>query len=407
MGPPDSTNPSRASRQGQALVVCCADLLFLMALAVADGLIRPHVGAGTVLPAAIYALCFWLVAGTSYVLLTAVFLRRYRVIWPCSPPPEEREALRVASWLIAFDHVKPGLFTLGIIVLPYAVLASSVWLAVTGMAVLAFAAWHVVPSNDPFLAGWKREADAHAEPPPEHARAVAALRDFATQHGLPECGILVVPGRGEAGAEYLPTRHAPTILLSEELVASLSPAERKAVFSHEVGHHRLKHSAKAVLADLGFYALCVLVTGIILEIARPAAQATARQIVGAAPSALLVWYLLMVLVRPTWHAFVRRQERQAHRQGLEMARDPASLISAVRKLAELNEAGEPPSRLQTLLLVDSLSADEIVRLAERWAAENGIDLNPPPEEDQPDEEDPDDRPPEVGFLAIMPNHEDA
>jgi len=416
------TSPNEAPRDDQPsprqnwlLLICLAELLLLLGWVLVERLVLRPILSPTGLGAWRYLAIVGGLGAIGYVLMLLGLVWRQERAAAGPLRPARLRALLVPTLHEALDRALPAGVWLLCWLAPLLIMPAwpaSAQFALGGALLAAALAWVLLAGRMVLvLRRPAEEADSWSEPDERVQGQLARLRGFAVDCGLGETRITTGPGHrpGEAaGASYRPTRQGPLLRLGSALLEILTGPQLQAVAAHELAHHRLGHAYKTVFLVAARQAVVAGVVVLLALTRQPSTWGAVR----LAPSVLLMAYVLAALLYPLQCACERRQERHAHRLGLAMTRDPASLIADVDAIARHTGEDRAPGRLQTLLLDDCLAVGEITRLAERWAAENEVDLTGPaqqPPSDSPpagDEEVPDDATPEAGILAIMPDSED-
>jgi STE24 endopeptidase len=158
------------------------------------------------------------------------------------------------------------------------------------------------------------------------------------------------------------------ILVSDTMLADYSDDEIEIVLAHELAHHvhgdiwkGLAFESALMLA--GFFA---------------AAQVLSRSIgalglsgpgdVAGLPLLLLVVGAVSLVTAPITHAWSRAHERRADRFALELTRNPAAFITAMRRLGTQNLAEEHPSRIVQWLFHSHPPMRERIAAAQQYGA---------------------------------------
>jgi STE24 endopeptidase len=134
------------------------------------------------------------------------------------------------------------------------------------------------------------------------------------------------------------------IVLFDTLIQQLTEPELEAVLAHEIGHYKLKHIPKMLLASAfsslaGFYTISIL-----------SKQEWFYRAFGFEPGSIVPALLLFGLLAGTvtfWfsplaHWWSRRYEYQADAFAARVMNDASSLIGALRKLSEKNLSNLTP-----------------------------------------------------------------
>jgi STE24 endopeptidase len=134
------------------------------------------------------------------------------------------------------------------------------------------------------------------------------------------------------------------IVLFDTLIAQLTEPELEAVLAHEIGHYKLKHIPKMLVASAlgslaGFYAISVLSKQEWYYHAfgfEPVSIVPALLLFGLLAGTVTFWF------SPLAHWWSRRYEYQADAFAAKVMRDANSLIGALRKLSEKNLSNLTP-----------------------------------------------------------------
>jgi STE24 endopeptidase len=134
------------------------------------------------------------------------------------------------------------------------------------------------------------------------------------------------------------------IVLFDTLIQQLTEPELEAVLAHEIGHYKLKHIPKMLLASAfsslaGFYTISIL-----------SKQEWFYRAFGFEPGSIVPALLLFGLLAgpvtfwfsPLAHWWSRRYEYQADAFAARVMNDASSLIGALRKLSEKNLSNLTP-----------------------------------------------------------------
>ncbi len=135
------------------------------------------------------------------------------------------------------------------------------------------------------------------------------------------------------------------ILVSDTMLAEYSDDEIEVVLAHELAHHVHGDIWKGILFESvlivgGFYLAARL-----LAVLAPALGLSDRADVAGLPLLLLAAGCVSLVMVPVAHAMSRAYERSADRFALDLTRNPAAFVSAMRRLGAQNLAEEQPSRI--------------------------------------------------------------
>jgi STE24 endopeptidase len=156
------------------------------------------------------------------------------------------------------------------------------------------------------------------------------------------------------------------ILVSDTMLAQYSDDEIEVVLAHELAHHVHGDIWKGIalesaLVVAGFY----LASRVLDAFAATAGLRGVNDVAGL-PLLLLAAGVVSFVMVPVAHAVSRAFERRADRFALDLTRNPAAFISAMKRLGAQNLAEEHPSRVVQWLFYSHPP------LAERIAAGQGV-----------------------------------
>ena len=166
------------------------------------------------------------------------------------------------------------------------------------------------------------------------------------------------------------------ISLTDNLLTRATPAEIKAVMSHEIGHYVLNHIGKSIVylsllagvsflfASWGFGILNGALGGVwgVRDIGDTAGL----------PILLILFTTFGVLATPVQNSIIREDEAQADLFGLNASREPDAFSTAILKLAEYRKLD--PTPLEEIVFYDHPSGRSRITMAMRWKSEH---LNDP------------------------------
>jgi Zn-dependent protease with chaperone function len=139
------------------------------------------------------------------------------------------------------------------------------------------------------------------------------------------------------------------ILVSDTLLADHSDDEIEVILAHELAHH-VHHdiwtgiAVEAVLVLLGFW----LADSALIRFGA-ALDLHGKGDVAGLPLLVLAGGAASLALLPIANAVSRAHERRADRYALELTRNPAAFVGAMKRLAAQNLAEERPSRLVQVL----------------------------------------------------------
>jgi STE24 endopeptidase len=135
------------------------------------------------------------------------------------------------------------------------------------------------------------------------------------------------------------------ILVSDTMLAEYSDDEIEVILAHELAHHVHGDIWKGIVFEsalmlAGFYLAARTLAGLsdrfgLRDVTDPAGL----------PLLLLAAGAVSLLMMPVAHAVSRAYERSADRFALELTKNPAAFISAMRRLGSQNLAEERPSKV--------------------------------------------------------------
>jgi STE24 endopeptidase len=305
--------------------------------------IESQVGSGLAIVCVLYVLAI----GVLYELVQLPLAFYHGVVL------ERRYSLSTETtgrWLA--DHVKSSAITLGCFVAA-ALLVSLLlrrspdrwWIA----AAISFAAMLVLLAKLmpavllPFFSDVKPLA---REP---LGSRLLALADRAGAHVLGVFEWRVGDRTRKASAALVGIGGSRRILVSDTLLAEHSDEEIEAVLAHEIAHDARGHVWSAIALETGVIALGCYAADAALTALAPALGLEGKSDIAGLPLVALAAGAVSFASMPVTNALSRAHERTADRDALEMTRNQAAFISAMKRLAGRNLAEERPSRLVELL----------------------------------------------------------
>ncbi|MCL4787531.1 MAG: M48 family metallopeptidase [Verrucomicrobia bacterium] len=168
------------------------------------------------------------------------------------------------------------------------------------------------------------------------------------------------------------------IVLFDTLLEQLSESELEAVLAHEIGHYRLRHIPKMLMASaLGSLAA-------LWAIALLSRQDWFYRAFGFEPGSIVPALLLFGLLAgtvtfwfsPLTHGWSRRYEYQADAFAARAMNEADSLISALRKLAEKNLSNLTPHPLYSAFHYSHPTLLERERALAKWDAVASVAVSP-------------------------------
>jgi Zn-dependent protease with chaperone function len=135
------------------------------------------------------------------------------------------------------------------------------------------------------------------------------------------------------------------ILVSDTMLTDYSEDEIEVVLAHELAHHVHGDIWKGLIFESALLLAGFFAAARVLRSSVEAAGLRGPDDVAGLPLLLLAAGAVSLVMLPAAHALSRRHERQADRFALELTRNPAAFVSAMRRLAAQNLAEEHPSKL--------------------------------------------------------------
>ncbi len=203
----------------------------------------------------------------------------------------------------------------------------------------------------------------------------ARLVALSARAGVPVLGVYewsLGDTTRRANAALVGTGMTRRIIISDTLLSQYSDDEIEVILAHELAHH-VHHDIRDALA----IECALLLAGFAAAAAalaigwRPAGLASPQDVAGL-PMLLIAGGAVMLLATPFVNARSRRHELRADRYALEVTRQPAAFISAMRRLAAQNLAESSPSRLTVWFFHTHPPIDQ------RIAAARGFQAGPGP-----------------------------
>jgi STE24 endopeptidase len=321
--------------------------------------IESQVGSGLAIVCVLYVLAI----GVLYELVQLPLAFYHGVVL------ERRYSLSTETtgrWLA--DHVKSSAITLGCLVAAALLVSSFLrwspdrwWIAaaISCAAMLVLLAKLMPAVLLPFFYDVKPLA---REP---LGSRLLALADRAGAHVLGVFEWRVGDRTRKASAALVGIGSSRRILVSDTLLAEHSDEEIEAVLAHEIAHDARGHVWSAIALEAGLIALGCYVADAALTALGPALGLEGKSDIAGLPLVALAVGAVSFASMPVTNALSRAHERTADRDALEMTRNQAAFISAMRRLAGRNLAEERPSRLVELLFHTHPSAAARIEAAKQ------------------------------------------
>jgi len=156
------------------------------------------------------------------------------------------------------------------------------------------------------------------------------------------------------------------ILVSDTMLMEYSDDEIEVVLAHEMAHHVHGDIWKGILFESGLIVIGFYLAARLLRALSPSIGLRGPDDLAGLPLLLLAAGAVSVLMMPVAHALSRAFERSADRFALDLTRNPAAFVSAMRRLAAQNLAEDNPSRIVQLLFYSHPPIRERIAAAETF-----------------------------------------
>jgi STE24 endopeptidase len=166
------------------------------------------------------------------------------------------------------------------------------------------------------------------------------------------------------------------IIISDTLLAEHSDDEIEVILAHELAHHVHRDIWKGigletVLIALGFYLADVALTRFAGSFGL-----SGKDDIAALPLLLLAAGAVSLALMPLANALSRAHERRADRYALDMTKNAAAFVSAMKRLGAQNLAEEHPSRLVQILFYTHPPMSDRIDAAHAWATRGTDTIQP-------------------------------
>ncbi|MBI3490792.1 MAG: M48 family metallopeptidase [Acidobacteria bacterium] len=156
------------------------------------------------------------------------------------------------------------------------------------------------------------------------------------------------------------------ILVSDTMLAEYSHDEIEVVLAHELAHHVHGDIWKSVVFESALVLAGFDLASLVLRaLVRPLGLRGVDDVAGL-PLLLLAAGAVSLVTLPVTHAMSRAFERSADRFALDLTRNPAAFISAMRRLGAQHLAEEHPSRLAQWLFYSHPPVRERIAAAQTF-----------------------------------------
>jgi STE24 endopeptidase len=161
------------------------------------------------------------------------------------------------------------------------------------------------------------------------------------------------------------------IVISDTLLSAHSDDEIETVFAHELAHHVYGDIWSALFLEAALLAVGCYVADRVLSTFAATVGLDGKADVAGLPLLVLTVGATSLVLTPLANALSRAHERRADRYALEMTKNTAAFVSAMKRLAATNLAEERPSRLVELLFHSHPSTAARIEAAKTWAPGSG------------------------------------
>jgi STE24 endopeptidase len=159
------------------------------------------------------------------------------------------------------------------------------------------------------------------------------------------------------------------ILVSDTMLADYSEEEIEVVLAHELAHHVHGDIWKGIVFETVLVFAGCFVAARVLSAGVPVVALSGAGDIAGLPLLILAGGAVSLLLMPLAHALSRRHERAADRFALELTKNPAAFVSAMRRLAKQSLAEEEPGRVVQWLFYSHPPVRERIEAAKRFSYE--------------------------------------
>lgn len=157
------------------------------------------------------------------------------------------------------------------------------------------------------------------------------------------------------------------ILVSDTMLRDYSEDEIEVVLAHELGHHVHGDIWKGIVFESGLILAGLFLASRALAALVPRFGIAGPGDVAGLPLLLLSAGAVSLGMLPVAHAMSRAYERAADRFALDLTRNPAAFVSAMKRLGAQNLAEENPSRIVQWLFYSHPPLRERIATAQRFS----------------------------------------
>jgi len=156
------------------------------------------------------------------------------------------------------------------------------------------------------------------------------------------------------------------ILLSDTMLADHSDDEIEVILAHELAHHVHRDIRSGLVLESTLIGVGLFTADRLLGASGGWFGFTGKDDIAALPLLVLAAGAVSLFLLPAANALSRAHERRADRYALELTRNPAAFISAMKRLSMQNLAEEQPSRLVEWLFHSHPSTSARIAAAMAW-----------------------------------------
>lgn len=197
---------------------------------------------------------------------------------------------------------------------------------------------------------------------------VRQLRALAEKTGTPITGIFEMnlsKKSKAANAALAGLGRTRRIILADTLLGQFTPDEIEVIIAHEFGHHLHRHIPKAVAMQTGMVFLFLFLSHYFLQRCTPLFGFASLSDVANLPLIAAVFSVCGLCVLPAGNALLRYIEREADVSAIQLTRNPAAFISAMKRLAAQNLADLNPHPLVEFVFYSHPSIQKRIELCHR------------------------------------------
>ncbi len=158
------------------------------------------------------------------------------------------------------------------------------------------------------------------------------------------------------------------ILLSDTLLAGYSDEEIEVILAHELAHHVHRDIWSGIAVESGLMTLGFFLADLAIEASVGQFGIAGKADPAVIPLLVLAGGAVSLALLPLANALSRAHERRADRYALEMTKNAAAFMSAMKRLGAQNLAEEKPSRVVEWLFYTHPPVADRIEFARAWAS---------------------------------------